>query len=60
LLGSLQRAPQYKFSFVTPKGLLQQYLPEAEVKTQSTLGGINLGDSDLSTTVQRRSERWSL
>jgi hypothetical protein len=39
-------------------GLLQQYLPEAEVKqTQSTLGGINLGESDSSTTVQRRS--WS-
>jgi hypothetical protein len=34
---------------------LQHYLPEAEVKqTQSTLGGIKLGESDLSTTVQRR------
>jgi hypothetical protein len=33
-------------------------VPEAEVKqTQSTLGGINLGESDSSTTVQRRS--WS-
>jgi hypothetical protein len=36
----------------------EKCLPEAEMKqTQSTLGGFNLGESDSSTTVQRRS--WS-